>query len=523
MASDVRPETSAPRQQAPRRAVPWLALSVLLLIVLRLPGFLVPMDQDSGCYAHIGMSWVRGELPYRDVWDHKPPAIYVVTAGVQLLTGSVSPTGMRACAVVFGIGTLLLVYGLASRLLGPRQARVAALVYAVASSGLLVTRETLETEHPMVFFALLSVWCLVLASERWRAWPLFAAGLSAGASVMFKPVSAPLIGLAFLWLLWRQRHVGAVVSRGLAAVALTGAGCLVVPGAFALGFASAGILDDFIGAFRYNFMYRAAAEYGGGAAEEVAILLARVKQLAPEQGWLILLAVVGAVRLFRRREQGKGLLLLWVLGAALGAAAAGRFYAYYFLPLTAALAPLAAVALLRLYEEFRATPAPRWADARNTLAAILLVGLGAYGLRHEWHLLRTLRSDRSANVVLTRMARDIRASTQPDARIFVWGTRQQVYALAQRAAPTRYTYDAPFRHRSAAQRFFGEEVYAQMAEAIRSARCPFIIVTDPNALAPFPELRELLDADYRLVEKAKDAELPIELYRRQPPAEEDAS
>ena len=32
--------------------------------------------KDSGVFLYIGDRILNGEIPYRDVWDHKPPAIY---------------------------------------------------------------------------------------------------------------------------------------------------------------------------------------------------------------------------------------------------------------------------------------------------------------------------------------------------------------------------------------------------------------------------------------------------------------
>ena len=200
------------------RLAAWLLLAAVLLVGARLPGFLVPMDQDSGCYAAIGRWWVHGVLPYRDVWDHKPPAIYLIPAALELATGDVTPTAMRACAVAFGVGTLLLVYAVTARALDRRTGVVAAFVYALSSSGVLVTRETLETEHPMVFFCLLAVWLMVLAAARWRWWVLLLAGLAGGLSVTFKPISAPVrvrsrAWCSRLWGDWPSRPPSSPISH----------------------------------------------------------------------------------------------------------------------------------------------------------------------------------------------------------------------------------------------------------------------------------------------------------------------
>ena len=46
---------------------------------------------DPAVFATIGAGLLSGDLPYRDLWDHKPPAIYVVTAAATLLPGGAWP------------------------------------------------------------------------------------------------------------------------------------------------------------------------------------------------------------------------------------------------------------------------------------------------------------------------------------------------------------------------------------------------------------------------------------------------
>ena len=35
---------------------------------------------DSGVFLYTGWRILNGELPYRDVWDHKPPIIFYINA-----------------------------------------------------------------------------------------------------------------------------------------------------------------------------------------------------------------------------------------------------------------------------------------------------------------------------------------------------------------------------------------------------------------------------------------------------------
>jgi hypothetical protein len=52
---------------------------------MMLPGLVLGPNADAGVFLTLGHGLTRGELPYVDLWDHKPPLIYVIHAiGVGL-------------------------------------------------------------------------------------------------------------------------------------------------------------------------------------------------------------------------------------------------------------------------------------------------------------------------------------------------------------------------------------------------------------------------------------------------------
>ena len=58
-------------------------LSLLLSLLVKIPisPYFYPFpDRDSGVFAYIGRRILNGDLPYRDVWDHKPPLIFYLNA-----------------------------------------------------------------------------------------------------------------------------------------------------------------------------------------------------------------------------------------------------------------------------------------------------------------------------------------------------------------------------------------------------------------------------------------------------------
>lgn len=65
------------------------ALFLLLLSTSTSPLYLVnAVNTDPGAYEFIGMSWLHGALPYRDLFDHKGPLIYAINAFGFWLTGN---------------------------------------------------------------------------------------------------------------------------------------------------------------------------------------------------------------------------------------------------------------------------------------------------------------------------------------------------------------------------------------------------------------------------------------------------
>jgi len=69
-----------------RRLIPWVYL-VLAAALVRLPSYLAPIGRDSGVFLYHGARILAGEVPYRDLWDHKPPGIYYLDAWGSCLAG----------------------------------------------------------------------------------------------------------------------------------------------------------------------------------------------------------------------------------------------------------------------------------------------------------------------------------------------------------------------------------------------------------------------------------------------------
>ena len=98
-----------------KRFLPAAALIGLcaLIFSLRLHTYDEPLERDLTTYAVIAHQMLNGKSLYSDLWDHKPPAIYVTHALAILLVGQ-GPGAIYLLNVAAAVATLLGVYVAAS-------------------------------------------------------------------------------------------------------------------------------------------------------------------------------------------------------------------------------------------------------------------------------------------------------------------------------------------------------------------------------------------------------------------------
>lgn len=256
---------------------------------------------DESIYSFVGWSWANGDHLYRDVWDHKGPVVFVVTALRTGLLGN-SPTLVGVQEVVLGAATALII-GLA-----------AARMWGTAAGAITVVISTLAWAHPgptggqvstagSAIALLTSIAILLLTRINEPRAPgsvpraAFAFGVVQGLLFLAKPnaiVTAPLILLASWPEPPRARHLARTVATAvLGAVSVVLLACLA--------FAARGTFPDFLdGTFLFN-MQRAGAGFDEQGA--VSILVSIVRLVQRYQMTALLAAVGGAWMLLTVRRQ----------------------------------------------------------------------------------------------------------------------------------------------------------------------------------------------------------------------------
>jgi len=454
VASD-HPGAAPSRPDRRRRLWTWLAWAAVAVFyaLVRVPLLDVPLERDEGAFGLVGQAILRGGLPYRDVFDYKPPGVFYLYA---LALTAVPPTaaGIHAFAHAWNFGTLLFVAALASALAGSRAALWAAWVYAVASAAPSVEGFMAGAELFMLLPMVASVWLMLVGLRvegvRRAVW-LAASGACGAAAFWIKQPAAASLALVPLYL--AVHYGGGRLTLALRAFGAWLGGAVAVSLAVCLPFLAAGVFGELV----YWAFPRGATYLWWRAEAWSTVLLARVTELGRDH-WLLAVLALGATAWAVRTRRRDG----WVSPAFLalsfvGASHTPHVYPHYLAQIGPALALAAGSGLATLHDTWLAVRPRALRVAGVAALAVLVVGIPAAA--RPWYWIAPDPTTVSLSVLGPQafeagplLAGYLRERMAPDAWMFVYGSEPQVPFQAERRSANPYvliyplTTDGP-RHR----------------------------------------------------------------------------
>ncbi len=520
----------------------WAAWAVIAVCAVDILTF--SFGRDQSIYALVGEGVLHGKMPYRDLWDFKPPGIFMVYALAQGLFGR----GMVAIRVLEVLGMLGAVFGymkLADTFFDrPRAGLVGAAVIALVHAEL----EFWHTAQPEVFGGYVTLAALVLATTpsrpRHRLWVWIGVGVLFGFAFLFKP---PLGGGAFVcgaYLAKReQQRVGSAV-RGLIAMVVIGAAAvfpIVLCGAWFWLRGAWPALRWTLGEFTPGYTALGWKDREAAGMLYYALEEAFFKFSALNAAGVVAMAAI--MPLHSREREGTFLVLGIIAIQIAGVAMQGKFFPYHY---AASLQLIGFLSGLGLYKLWRRCVggAGGFGGALAFVSFVIVVYSMRYasrdlpqdfGERVRMRLRYAFRQepyktrdqiDRDTSYVADfNLAADrdvgleVRSRTRSSDPIFVWGFEPAIYWFAERAPASRFVYDV-------AQRCEWQQSYArnQLMRELTEHR-PAMVIVQHNDVFPsvtghvldshdelpgFPELKDLIDGDYEFVKRIED----FDLYQR---------
>jgi hypothetical protein len=423
--------------------------AVVLVLVLLGIGYFRGPTLDASVFAVIGDGLRAGAVPYRDLFDHKPPGIYVAEALVGTALPFLDPWSRAwlltaACSV----GTLVVL----GRALAPRFGT------AASALGLLTSAPILGADlfalgggytEPVAILPATAGALLVL--ERGTRGRALAGGLLLGIAGIVSLQLAIAAGATVLLLLLRRRGSDAlgVIAGGVAVTVVTAA---IV--------AMSGAWDAAIDALvAYNRAYVASNSLLVGLP---LVALARAAFVATSAGALALLRVLALRRI--RPTDIEWLAIAWLLLGVAYVILQQNFFPHYLIAAAPAVVILASAGARGL----AASVAPPRSRAGLVLPLVIVVLPSLLGV-----LVTERPLGRPEPLVTTAAA--VSAATSPEDRIWVWGNEPELYLLTGRRPATRFAYLFPLVQPGYASPALVERTLADLA-----ADPPTVIVDAAN-------------------------------------------
>lgn len=471
-----------------------LLLLCLVPILLYLPFLGAPFERDEGVYATIAQGVLHGQVPYRDLFDNKPPLVYGWYSISFLLFGE-TVVAPRLVAAVFLSLTAVALYHQVKLVMPKPAAWIGAFLFAL-STGLPWVALHANTEAYMLLPLVSSLMFFTIGIKRGgRRW-FFIAGLLAGMAIMTKQVAVwNLLALAAI-AVYYHRRTALSFWQAVAPTAWLMGGAVVSVFLIALPFALNGALDDLVYAnVGYNWVYMGFISNAQRLANLGYGMLFFCAIAAP----FVAGALAGLVVIWKQRATATDYMLLaWGAASVIGVASGGRFFPHYFLQLMPALAVLTGVLVYERLVKGRQIALSKPAVALATL--VIVVSLGTTTVLYlaptqaEEQVVSSIYYQKEWEASSEGLGKYLRAHTGPDDTIFNYGRESQVYFYADRAPAIPYFYDWAIQYDAVPM--------DEVLDRLNAARPAYIVdslqapVFEDWAASHPVEWREFLDANY---------------------------
>jgi 4-amino-4-deoxy-L-arabinose transferase-like glycosyltransferase len=420
-----------------------IALEALLIFCLAMT-VLFPFNpakqpipsRDSGVFLYIGWRILNGELPYLNVWDHKPPVIYYLDAlGLSLAPDST--WGVWWLEVLFLFAAAALLYALIKRLFGLFPAILASFFWLFTLTYLLDGGNITE-EYPLAMQAG-ALFLFYLAERDGKyGWRGFFIGLLAGLTFFTRQTSIGIflaIGITLLVTRLRKRDFRTLMRDLLPMLV----GALLVFAVIYVYFRSNAALGHlWENAFVYNFFYVGERDN----ADRFSALLKGMNLLGNVGltelsmfGWAASLAL-----LFKRDHFPEPVrAFLWMLVIALPleivlVTLGGRPRTPYFIALLPVFAVFGGMSLGMLFESLAQYTRSRVAE--SLVVTVLCLSLCAV-IYNDYAYMNTTSQNSRRTLLLVTYIKEV---TTPQDGVLMWGAETAYNFMARRHSPTRFVY-----------------------------------------------------------------------------------
>lgn len=473
----------------------WLLAMLSMVFLLRVPSFFEPYFYgDESIYLTLGQGMRQGLTLYKDIYDNKPPFLYLTAAvGGNLFW-------FKVILAFWSLVTIIIFHKLVKIILSKNEKaqKLSTLLFALLTTLPLLEGLTANSELFMIVFTIAAF--LILLGDRLSPGKIYLAGILLGLGALFKiPAAFDAPVIVFYWIITEGFENWRKILKNTFILVLGFASPIVLS---LIWFYFKGVLPEYIkAAFLQNVGYLSSFRPGD---VQKSFLVRNAPLLI--RGLVVLLGSL-LIFVFRQKFSRKFILLsLWVLFTLFAITLSERPYPHY---LTQAVAPVSILLSILFAEK----------SVEQSLAILpLTVFLFVPVYYKFWFYPTTTYYTRfikfalgvqekstyfggfSTNVNRNyKIAEFLTQSSRQSDRVFMWDPDSAtIYALSKRLPPIKYVADYHINDYSSR---------ADQAESIALNPPKFIILSNSY---PYPELNPLLKRSYLLINQMEG----VNIYSR---------
>lgn len=410
---------------------------VLSILIPANPNHMPYVTRDSGVFLYFGWRILNGAIPYRDIWDHKPPMIFYINAlGLFLANNSRWGVWLLEVTALFFAGYFC--FKLISKVFGKFAAVIGLIIWFLTLpsffyGGNLTTEYTLPLQ-----FASLWAFYKLLHNDKKILW--FLIGIMGGVAFFTKQTAIGVWLAIFIFQILLNLKP-ACWKKLMTEMAIYGAGFMSVLVVWVLLFALNGSLASFWqDAFLYNTSYINSIS---GFWPKIQLLYANIKYQFPPHlpqfilaGFIIGLILMTIPKLRNdKRNTLIGLLMLDLFFELIFIGLSGRNYQHYFMTMIPAISFFTGLFVwftLSLFSAFGKS------NFKYGLVVILIAGV-------FWNSFSNIPTNVKAYqpVHHDELVTFIETNSSSDDTVLFWGAESSLNFQTLRKSPTKFIYQYP--------------------------------------------------------------------------------
>lgn len=459
----------------------FLLASLFTFFILRLPSLFEPYWYgDEGIYQTLGLALGQGRLLYRDIWDNKPPLLYLLYA-----LFSSDQFMVRLVSLIFGVLSIIIFFALSKKLFSSLKLTLfTTSIFAVLFGVPLLEGNIANAENFMLLPILLSG-LLIVDKERYinifkkinlrESFLFFICGALLGLAFLFKTVAIFDTAAFFLFFVFIGIKQKANYSALVKNLLYFSTGFILPITTTFIFFSLNGALYDFINAtFLQMFGY---INYGNKYIIPHGLLLFK-----------LLILTLFILFLFKQRRvlsRSSLFILLWFAFSLFNAFFAQRPYTHYLLVLLPSFSFLLG-AMLSDEKKYQKLILALF------LASIILIAqtFTVYGKTFFYYLnyisfIMGKKDVSSYQAFFDRqtpidykLAQYIKIHAGKKDSLFIWGNNAQIYKLTNKLPPGRYTV--------AYHMTFSKESFGETRDILYKTKPKYVIVASRDNPIPYP-------------------------------------